>query len=377
MSDDTLTMLADAAAAFAKPDSKRIRALRGGADGFDHAIWRQMADQGWFSILVPEDAGGLGLGLDAAVAIATRLGYANYPEPFVAAAVLPTALLTRGDNPALSGRLLAELGAGERVVTVAWQADGGALAAASTAVVEHDGLLDGHCRFVRVAAADIFIVAARGTGGLALYALERGRAGLAVERERAADGSASARLVLAGVKVGAADRLASPLCAAGALGYATDAAVLCTAAELVGIMERVLELTFEYLRTRKQFGKPIGSFQALQHRAVDIWIQKEVSKAALDAAVRRFDADGATPRDRAMAASSAKSRAADAALIVCKQAVQLHGAIGFTDEYDLSLYFNRALVLCAWLGNAAAHRRRYGDLIAGQGDLSADTGGAA
>ena len=370
MSDDTLTMLADAAAAFAKPDSKRIRALRGTADGFDRSVWRQMADQGWLQVLVPEDAGGLGLGLDAAVAIATRLGYANYPEPYVAAAVLPTAVLTRGDNPALAERLLSDLSSGACVMTAAWQDDGGALAASATAVAERNGALEGHCRFVRAAAADVFIVAARGPDGLALYALERDRAGLKVERESAADGSASARLVLRGVKVTSSDRLASPVCAPGALGYATDAAVLCTAAELVGIMERVLELTFEYLRTRKQFGKPIGSFQALQHRAVDIWIQKEVSKAALDAAVRRFDAAGATPRDRAMAASSAKSRAADAALTVCKQAVQLHGAIGFTDEYDLSLYFNRALLLCAWLGNAAAHRRRYGDLSAATGEAA-------
>ncbi len=148
-------------------------------------------------------------------------------------------------------------------------------------------------------------------------------------------------------------------CSEAALGYALDAAILCCAAELTGIMERVLELTFEYLRTRKQFGKPIGSFQALQHRAVDIWIQKELSKAALAAALGHFDAVDATPRQRSLAASSAKSRAADAALTVCKQAVQLHGAIGFTDEYDLSLYFNRVLVLAAWLGNGATHRRRH------------------
>ena len=376
MRDDTLTLLADAAAAFAKPDSRRIRALRGRPDGFDRAVWRGMAGQGWFSVTVPEDAGGLGLGLDAAATIATRLGYANYPEPFVAAAVLPTAVLARGDNPAPCARLLAELCGGDRLVTVAWQDDAGALAAEATAVTEQDGVLAGHCRFVRVAAADVFIVAARGADGLALYAVERDRAGLAVERESAADGSASARLVLAGVAVGAADRLASPLCAPGALAHAADAAVLCTAAELVGIMERVLELTFEYLRTRKQFGKPIGAFQALQHRAVDIWIQKELSRAALDAALRRFAA-AATARDRALAASSAKARAADAALRVCKEAVQLHGAIGFTDEYDLSLYFNRALVLCAWLGNAAAHRRRYGDLSAVGDGLAAAAAEAA
>ena len=363
MSDDTLSMLADAAAAFAKPDSKRVRAARSSESGFDRNVWREMAGQGWFSVLVPEAQGGLGLGLDAAAAIAGRIGYAAFPEPFVAASVLTAAALTRGDNPALAATLLDALAGGERIVTLAWQNDAGELAPETT-VVRASGSgaalkLAGTCRFVRVAAADVFVVAAHVPGGLALYAIERGRAGLAIETEAAADGSASARLVLRDVAVSAADCVAGPASAGAALAYALDAAILCTAAELTGIMERVLELTFEYLRTRKQFGKPIGSFQALQHRAVDIWIQKELSRAALAAALAHFDAADATPRQRSLAASSAKSRAADAALTVCKQAVQLHGAIGFTDEYDLSLYFNRALVLAAWLGNGATHRRRH------------------
>ena len=363
MSDDTLSMLANAAAAFAKPDSKRLRAARGSAAGFDRKVWREMAGQGWFSVLVPEAQGGLGLALDAAAVIAGRIGYAAYPEPFVAASVLSTAALTRGDNPALAASLLDAIACAERIVTVAWQNDAGEIAPQSTGVRAGDTsaarLLSGSCRFVRVAAADTFVVAAHVPGGLALYAIERSRAGLVIETEAAADGSASARLVLRDVAVAAADCVATPACADAALTYALDAAILCSAAELTGIMERVLELTFEYLRTRKQFGKPIGSFQALQHRAVDIWIQKELSKAALTAALKHFDAAAATPQQRSLAASSAKSRAADAALTVCKQAVQLHGAIGFTDEYDLSLYFNRALVLAAWLGNGATHRRRY------------------
>ena len=363
MSDDTLSMLADAAAAFAKPDSKRVRAARASAPGFDRKVWREMAEQGWFSVLVPEAQQGLGLGLEAAAAIAVRIGYAVYPEPFVAASVLTTAALARCDNPLPSASLLDAIASGERLVTLAWQNDAGELAPKTTAVRAREAgaarLLTGSCRFVRVAAADTFVVAAHVPGGLALYAIERTRAGLAIESEAAADGSASARLVLRDVAVSASDCVAGLGCAEAALAYALDAAILCSAAELTGIMERVLELTFDYLRTRKQFGKPIGSFQALQHRAVDIWIQKELSKAALAAALKHFDAVDATPQQRSLAASSAKSRAADAALTVCKQAVQLHGAIGFTDEYDLSLYFNRALVLAAWLGNGATHRRRH------------------
>ena len=371
MSDDTLTMLADAAAAFAQPDAKRVRRLRGTQRSFETAVWRRMADQGWLSVLVPEVRGGLGLGQDAAAVIAQRIGYACLPEPYVAAGVMTTTLLAACEETPALARLRGEVVSGERIVVAAWQNDEGALAPVLTNITarEHgvDIVLDGSCRFVRVASADAFIVAARGDAGLALYCVGRDRAGLTITAESAADGSANARLVLAGVRVGAADRLAGHDRAQAALDTAIEAAVLTTSAELVGIMERVLELTFEYLRTRKQFGKPIGSFQALQHRAVDIWIQKELSKAALAASLARFDAPGATARERSLAASSAKARAAEAAMLVCKQAVQLHGAIGYTDEYDLSLYFNRALVLCAWLGNGAAQRRRYGELTRGEG----------
>jgi alkylation response protein AidB-like acyl-CoA dehydrogenase len=143
---------------------------------------------------------------------------------------------------------------------------------------------------------------------------------------------------------------------------ALDLALVASAAELVGLMDHALDTTLDYLRTRQQFGKPIGSFQALQHRAVDIWIQRQLARAAVDAAVAVLDSPAADARARTQAASSAKARAAHAALLLCNQSVQLHGAIGFTDEYELGIYLNRALSLSAWLGNAAEHRRRWGAL---------------
>jgi 3-oxochol-4-en-24-oyl-CoA dehydrogenase len=159
--------------------------------------------------------------------------------------------------------------------------------------------------------------------------------------------------------------VADPPRAEECLRLAIDAALVGTSAELVGIMDRVLELTLDYLRTRKQFGRAIGSFQALQHRAVDVWIQKELSRAAVASAVRALDDPAAAARAQSAAASGAKARAAGAALALCKEALQMHGAIGYTDEYDLGLYFNRALTLSAWLGNAADRRRRYGELAEG------------
>src|SRR5262249_5119744 len=117
-----------------------------------------------------------------------------------------------------------------------------------------------------------------------------------------------------------------------------------------------------YLRERRQFGRPIGSFQALQHRAVDAWIQRELASAALAAAVRVHTDPDSTPRERAAAASSAKARAARAAVHVCRTAVQLHDAIGYTDECDVGLYLNRALTLAPFLGNSREHANRFAAL---------------
>ncbi len=120
-------------------------------------------------------------------------------------------------------------------------------------------------------------------------------------------------------------------------------------------------MTLEYLCTRRQFDRPIGSFQALQHRAVDLWIQRSLTEAVVAEALKAL-AEGVPPSVRSRLAARAKARASDAALHVAREAVQMHGAIGFTDEYDLSLYVQRALVLSAWLGNAAQQRRRYATL---------------
>jgi adenosine deaminase len=123
------------------------------------------------------------------------------------------------------------------------------------------------------------------------------------------------------------------------------------------------EMTLEYLRTRVQFGKPIGSFQALQHRAVDLYIHKEIAAAVLEEALDRLDRDP-EPAARGAIASRVKARCADAAAKITRETIQMHGAIGFTDEFDAGLYLKRALTLAAWLGSATAHRRRYARLNA-------------
>jgi len=369
MTDDTLRMLRDSAADFAKLDALRVRRSRDTRPGFDRGVWQEMADMGWLGILIPESHEGMGLGMEAAVIIAEQLGRALYPEPYCASAVLATLSLLHGDAEALKQRLLPQLATGTIVASLAWQDERGGLDQAQCGVRtrEHAGkqVLEGKSRFVETPDADAFIVSARGARGLELHWIARDAAGLSCTPEARADGSASALLSFDQVTVSDATRIASAGCAAAALGLALDHAAVAASAELLGVMDSALDLTLDYLRTRVQFGKPIGSFQALQHRAVDLYIQKELSRAALDATSAVLADPACTREQRAAAASSVKARASQAALSICNEALQMHGAIGFTDEYDLGLYFNRALVLSAWLGNASAHRLRYSSILEG------------
>jgi alkylation response protein AidB-like acyl-CoA dehydrogenase len=131
--------------------------------------------------------------------------------------------------------------------------------------------------------------------------------------------------------------------------------------ELLACARRMLAMTLDFLRTRQQFGKPIGSFQGLQHRAVDLLIQQELSSALVGHALSEFDR-GLVGRERAQLAARVKARCSHAALTIARESVQMHGAIGVTDEHDLGLYLQRTLVLSAWLGNASQQRRRVAAL---------------
>ena len=347
-SEVTLDLLADVAVAFCKRDPDRVRALRDAGTPIDRDMWGRIGDNGWLTILVPEELGGAGIGVDAVAIIARQLGYGAFPEPFVAAGVLAPLVLSAVRDDRAAERLAPVLD-GSSVVGVAW--DTGVVAGGA-------GRLTGTSRFVGVAGADAYVIATES----GLYWVEAAAPGLSARHERLADGTLSAVLTLTDVD---GEQIGDAALGAAALADALDIARVALSAELLGTCTAALELTVDYLKQRKQFGRPIGSFQALQHRAVDMWMERELASAALEAAVRVFVDPASDRAMRARAAAACKARLAHAAPAICNSAMQAHGAIGFTDEYDLSLYLNRALALSPWLGNAAAMRRRWVDLTLG------------
>ncbi len=362
---ETIDMLRDSAADFCARSLgvERLRALRGAAPPFDRGAWREMCELGWAGILAPETAGGLDLGAQAAGAVCRELGRVVAPEPMLECGVAACGLLAALDR---DGVLLRDLFHGETLIGAAL-AEAGEFAGGIPpllATPQRDGyLLDGRVRGVALAEAlDHVVVEAVLDTAPALFLVATDHARVRVESRTQSDGTSSATLILEQAAVDAGALLARGDAAADALADARALARLGSAAYLVGLSERIFDITLDYLKTREQFGRPIGSFQALQHRAVDLFIHKTIAGAVLDEALADYDA-AVSAEARARAASRAKYRASETALLLTRQAVQLHGGIGYTDECDVGLYLNRALVLAARHGNASFHATRLASLL--------------
>ncbi|MGZ5147181.1 MAG: acyl-CoA dehydrogenase family protein [Burkholderiales bacterium] len=368
MPSEHATLLKDSVTDFVTrgTDMARVRALRGDPHEYDRAVWRQMGELGWLGIAIPESYGGMGLGLTETAIVAEGLARALVPEPFTACAVLAAGTLAASENEALKSDLLPAIASGSQVAALAWQEQAGMLDTAHIALratpFEGGYRLSGTKRYVTGAAgADVYLVAARSDAGLVLACLDRGTSGISVGLEPLADGRHFGTITFKDTVVRRERVAASGNAALGALSRALDHATAIASAELYGVMSRALEMSVDYMKTRVQFGRAIGSFQALQHRAVDLYIQQQLAAAVLSEGLRELDQDPA-PQKRAAIASRLKARCSDAGARIGREAIQIHGAIGFTDEYDAGLYLKRALVLAAWLGNATQHRRRYAAL---------------
>jgi len=338
---ESIRMIRDSAGAVAPRggDSKRVRALRFAAPGYDKNVFGQMGEFGWIGLAVAEAADGAGLGMSEAIALTEELASGLAPEPLIAA-MLSARLLAASDDQSL----LAPLLAGQQMVLTAWQERADTLAAPGNA--------DAPRVFIpQAGGADVFLVPVREGAGLALYAVPAAGADLSLEKTM--DGGYFGTLRTDPVK---GKRIASDVGAV--LDAALDEAALMTAGAMVGLMERAFDMTLAYLKTRQQFGRIIGTFQSLQHRAADLKIHLALTRAAVEAAAAALDA-GAEGDARKAAVSKAKARAGESGLMVLRQCIQLHGGIGYTDEYDVGLYLRRGMVIANQFGSAALHRRRF------------------
>jgi alkylation response protein AidB-like acyl-CoA dehydrogenase len=370
MSTDTLDEFRDSTRDFlGRGDHlRRTRDMRSTASGFDRDVWRSIAEAGWLSVLLPADLDGLGLGLREISAISEEAGAHLLPEPFIAAGVQFVQILCIAPGSALRTELAAALAEGQLIAGVAWQERPGQDDRDPIETRAGDDgqhvILDGRKQFVVPGSgADGWVVSAMRAGRPGLFWVAADTAGLKIEDERRIDGSVMATLTLDRVRIPAACMLVDGEAARDALAAANDAARIAQGAELIGVARRTLTLTLDYLNTRHQFGKPIGSFQALQHRAVDAFIQIELAAACVAEALATIDH---SPDTASAMASRIKARCTHAALFVTRLAIQFHGAMGFTDECDIGLYFKRALALSSWLGNAASHRQCYFELHGGE-----------
>jgi len=361
------TMLKEAADGFLNENAPvaHLRALRDSqdADGVSRNLWKAFGEMGFAGVIIPEEYGGSGLGAVEAGVVAEALGRTLTPSPFMGSGVLSAKILTDGGTAEQQAAWLPKIAAGEAILSLAL--DEGAKHRPSTigTLAERSGngfklngakgfVLDGHI-------ADALIVAARTdtseSGGLSLFLVDPKTAGVQIERTVMVDAHNAARVVLTDVQVdadaviGAVDQGEALLKGALNLGRA------CAAAQLNGAGDEAFQITLEYLRTRKQFGKLIGEFQALQHRAAHLYSEIELARAAVIGALQRLDA-GKDPEG--LAVSVAKAKAGRVAELAVQEAVQMHGGVGMTDAFDVGLYMKRVRVLNELLGDAGFHADR-------------------
>lgn len=351
LQDSVARMLAQAGG------EKRTRTLRGRDGGFDRGMHERMGGEGWFGLLVPEALGGSGLGLTEFALVLMEAGKVLAPEPIAASAVAAYAI-SREPASAQAIELLGGIAEGRALVMPAIGLDDGAPAdgvKASTADGGRSWRLDGVCDGVPVAAhCDGFLVGAEDRGGAPLLYVDRAAEGLSTTSRATVDGRPFGRLAFDNVT---ADMLiVDSMAGVEAQRRLRDLLLFAQAAELVGLMSAAIDMTVEYLKTRNQFGRPIGSFQALQHRAVDDFAKLVSARSFLfQVAAQGIDISSSM-------ASALKAHAGAEALAVTKSAIQMHGGIGFTEECDIGLFLKRAMWLSVWLGNAAHHRARYAAL---------------
>lgn len=345
-----------------------LRRLRDSNDalGFDQEIWRQVVDLGWTGMTIPEVYGGYGFGFIGLGIVLEASGRALLNSPLISTVLLSATAINQGGTEGQKRSTLPAIVAGDTITALAIDEKPrhDPVDVQTSAVVSNEGfvldgrkvmVLDGHI-------ADSLIVSARTSGsvsgedGITLFLIDAGADGLTVERNHMVDGRNAATVSLENVQVSADSLLSERDQGWSLLERVLDTGRIGLAAEMLGSMQEVFERIVEYLKQRKQFGVQIGAFQALQHRAADMYCEIELCKSAVMAALHALDAD---PEQAPLLASLAKAKCSEVLFRISNEGVQMHGGIGMTDEFDIGFFLKRARVAQQLLGDQVYHRNRY------------------
>lgn len=372
LNEDQL-MFRDAAKRFAaeRAPISQLRQLRDSQDptGFDRAVWKEMAEMGWAGVLIPEEFGGFGFGFVGAGLIAEEIGRNLSATPFLSTAILGATALVKGGTDAQKQAVLPQMASGELIVALADEERSrhapyniSTRATGSAGKFKLSGrklhVLDGHV-------ADRLIVSARTSGdvdsreGITLFLIDSTSPGVTITRASLVDSRNAAYVELRDVSVSVEDVIGTVDKGGVILDAVLDAGRAVLAAELLGVSAEAFERTLGYLRERDQFGVKIGSFQALQHRAAHLFCEIELLRSVTLRALQALDAQ---EQGVAQLVCLAKARASEVARIATNEAVQMHGGIGMTDEFDIGFFMKRARAAAETLGDQFYHTDRYAQL---------------
>ena len=366
-------MLRDSAREFVRDRAPidALRKVRDDADdeGFSRALWQEMVELGWTGILIPEQFGGSDFGFQGLGVVLEETGRTLVASPLLSTVVLGGSAITLGGSDAQQADILPAIASGERLLALALEetahhaphriatratssGDGYALSGEKTFV------LDGHV-------ANQLIVVARTSGevssrdGITLFLVDAETSGLTINRTTMVDSRNAANITLDGVEVGPDAVIGTVDAGADVLDAVLDRGRIALAAEMLGSGQEVFEFTLAYLKERHQFGQPIGTFQALQHRAVTMFGELEICRSVVMDALTAVDENR---DDVALMASFAKAKVGEVMHLISNEGVQMHGGIGMTDEHQSGFYLKRARVAEHTFGSPAWHRDRFASL---------------
>lgn len=371
--DEDQRMIQDTAREFcsSRAPVAQLRALRDERDplGYSSDVWKEMVELGFTGINIPETHGGTGFGWQALGVILEEAGRQLSASPLLATSMVGTAALVAGGSDAQKEAWLPRIAAGETTLTLALEEGPHHAPWGSALTAKTDGdafVLDGRKVFVVDGhSADTLVVVARTSGnpgerdGLTLLLVDGKADGVTRTRTIMSDSRNAANIDFAGVRVAADAVLGGVDAGADVLDAILDRARIGVAAEMLGIADEALSRTIDYLKERTQFGAVIGSFQALKHRAADAYTELQLSRSVVLDALTALDEDR---DDVPLVASLAKSRIGETLDLISREAIQMHGGNGMTDEFEIGFYLKRARVLEQLFGSTAFHRARYAEL---------------